>query len=821
MSDYEHIKLVGTETAYPYTAHQRGGGEFSRPPRDRVQHADRLRSELEATSTQAEQVGLLATDGMALTFVLRPEAMDVVNSLEQTRSGIVLLNVLVHPNSIRATVKVPPGKRRVLEGILDRYKTEETKFGRPKHQDLVESIDAVRLASETDLWTDTLPFPDPAEDLWWEIWLHTDTGGPQAARTEFADEAQRSGFVVKPRALEFPDRIVVLAWGNFGHWAQQPRLLLRVAELRRAKAVNSGYIEAGPRFQRELVDELLGRVVPPGADAPAVCLLDTGVAREHPLLRDALAAKDTETLDPNWGSHDRDPNRHGTTTAGVALYGSLVDAFESSDPVELTHRLESVKILPHSGENEPDTYGNMTQEAMARIESLQPERQRVFSLTVTADCRDGGFPSAWSGALDQVCMGGEDTGSAKLICVSAGNLRDQIFSADFDYPMIDDPACGVEDPGQAWNALTVGAMTDRIDVGEDPAFVEYRPLATAGDLSPTSRVSLAWPDQGWPLKPDIVMEGGNWAYGPSGDRCVPDDLGLLTTTLSPEGRLLTITHDTSPATAAAARLGARIFARYPNLRPETVRGLLVHAARWTTAMHERFPGSNKAAAQSRLRCYGYGVPDERRALYSAENTATMVYEGDISPYRTTPKGEIKTNMMHVHELPWPSKALENLGAVPVRLRVTLSYFIEPSPGRRGWKKRHRYASHGLRFEVFRPTESEQQFLARINAAMLNEDSGAVDASQTLPWVVGPQGRTKGSVHCDWCETTAADLLLCGKIAVFPVTGWWKERKHLGRWDQRAPYSLIVSLETGAEDVDLYTEIKTKIAQTIAVDIAPG
>jgi hypothetical protein len=508
VSEYEHIKLVGTETAYPYTAHPRGDGEFSRPPRDRVQHADRLRSELEATSTQAEQGGLLATDGMALTFLLRPEAMDVVNSLEQTRSGIALLNVVVHPNSIRATVKVPSGKRRVLEGIFDRYKTEETKFGRPKHQDLVESIDAIRLASETDLWTDTLPFPDPVEDLWWEIWLHTDTDGPEAARTEFADEAQRAGFVIKPRALQFPDRIVVLAWGNFGHWAHHPRLLLRVAELRRAKAVNSGYTEASPRFQRELVDELLVRVVPPGADAPAVCLLDTGVAREHPLLRDALAAKDTETLDPSWGPHDRDPGRHGTTMAGVALYGSLVDAFESSEPVELMHRLESVKILPHSGENEPDSYGNITQEAMARIESLQPERQRVFSLTATADCRDGGFPSAWSGALDQACMGGEDTGSAKLICVSAGNLRDQIFAADFDYPMIDDPACGVEDPGQAWNALTVGAMTDRIDVGEDPAFVEYRPLATPGDLSPTSRVSLAWPDQGWPLKPDIVMEGG-------------------------------------------------------------------------------------------------------------------------------------------------------------------------------------------------------------------------------------------------------------------------------------------------------------------------
>src|SRR5690606_6375663 len=278
----------------------------------------------------------------------------------------------------------------------------------------------------------------------------------------------------------------------------------------------------------------------------------------------------------------------------------------------------------------------------------------------------------------------------------AGNLRDQIREHSFRYPMLDDPTCGVEDPGQAWNVLTVGAMTDRFDLGDDWITEDYRPIAAPGDLSPTSRVSLAWPENArdkWPHKPDIVMEGGNWAEGP-GERCPTDDLGLLTTTLHPTGRLLTITHDTSPATAAAARLGARIFARYPTLRPETVRGLMVHSARWTAAMTRRFPGASKGATQTRLRCYGFGVPNEQRALYSAESHATMLFEGHIRPYRDD-SGTIKTNEMHVHELPWPKQALEQLAHAVVRLRVTLSYFIEPSPGRRGWTHKHRYASHGL------------------------------------------------------------------------------------------------------------------------------
>ncbi len=36
--------------------------------------------------------------------------------------------------------------------------------------------------------------------------------------------------------------------------------------------------------------------------------------------------------------------------------------------------------------------------------------------------------------------------------------------------------------------------------------------------------------------------------------------------------------------------------------------------------------------------------------------------------------------MRLHRLPWPKEVLEQLGGLEVRMRVTLSYFIEPSPG---------------------------------------------------------------------------------------------------------------------------------------------
>lgn len=55
------------------------------------------------------------------------------------------------------------------------------------------------------------------------------------------------------------------------------------------------------------------------------------------------------------------------------------------------------------------------------------------------------------------------------------------------------------------------------------------------------------------------------------------------------------------------------------------------------------------------------------------------------------------------------------------MRVTLSYFIEPNPSERGFSARYRYESHGLRYDVKCPAESEGDFRARINAAARDEE----------------------------------------------------------------------------------------------------
>ena len=171
----------------------------------------------------------------------------------------------------------------------------------------------------------------------------------------------------------------------------------------------------------------------------------------------------------------------------------------------------------------------------------------------------------------------------------------------------------------------------------------------------------------------------------------------------------------------------------------------------------------------------------------------------------------KMNEMHLHELPWPKNVLEQLGQTPVRLRVTLSYFIEPNPGRRGWKKRHRYASHGLRFDLKAPTESKDEFRKRLNKQALDEGEDKPNASgSSTEWFVGESARSKGSIHSDIWEGTAADLAERGAVGIYPVSGWWKDQPNRDRSQVGARYALIVSIETEVEGVDIWTPVAQEV-----------
>jgi hypothetical protein len=162
--------------------------------------------------------------------------------------------------------------------------------------------------------------------------------------------------------------------------------------------------------------------------------------------------------------------------------------------------------------------------------------------------------------------------------------------------------------------------------------------------------------------------------------------------------------------------------------------------------------------------------------------------------------------------------LQELGSASVTLRVTLSYFIEPAASRRGWRQRYSYASHGLRFELQDPLEGEAQFIQRVNREARTEEAGGRPSGGQVSWLVGPNQRNYGSLHPDIWETSGAELASTGKLAVYPVGGWWKNNKNRDRVDQPVRYALVVSLQTEATNVDLYTPVANILHVPIEVRI---
>lgn len=774
--------------------------------------------------------------GLRIEFESPVDVRLALESLSDKPSGIELLAVnfehVEHDGDVqiveRAVVFVPEGAVQKFVKKFEAYLGELTATGKLPHQKLVHSMDSVRHATLRSMWTDDAEeFPARDEAIWWEVWLRSTTkkkSHPEETLARFYQYAEETGMRVQDRRLHFPGRIVVLAYGTAEQLTASVYVLNDLAELRRARETAEFFVSLPQREQGLWVSDLLARTVGPPEGAPAVCILDTGVNAGHPLLGPSMALSDCLAVDPTWGVADH--QGHGTEMAGIALYGDLTTPMESSSSIQLQHRLESVKILPPRGANEPELYGSIMAEAASRIEIQHPSRYRIYLMAVTAfgDAKLRGQPTSWSSAVDALAGGRtfdvstygleylDDEPFPRLIVVSAGNGASALQEAYLDRADTE----MIEDPAQAWNALTVGAYTEK-SIISDPDLHGHTPVSTPGDVAPWTTTGIVF-ETAWPNKPDIVMEGGNASACPQGFVGDCADLGLLTTCHDFQKAALRHTYATSPAAAQAARTAALIAAEYPTFWPETVRALVVHSARWTERMYEEFrAGGTKGHRGQMLRRYGYGVPSLERALYSASNAATLVFQGAIQPFRSGAYREI-----HLHALPWPVEALRDLGETKVTLRVTLSYFIEPNPRRQGWRGKYQYPSHGLTFQIKSPTETPAEFHRRLNAEVRPNDYQAAPPRDAAKWYLGSTARARGSLQSDYLfDVSASDLAEQNVLAVLPTTGWWKEVKEFDRSQQGARYSLVVSIEAPDVDVDLWTPIVAQVQVAAEVVVENG
>ena len=398
-----HLVLTNTSKASPFTAHKANGGDKAKVPlQDRATHGAALQAQLlllkpiarlsaELQAAQVLQSGL----GLQIQFVGLPDVALAFESLGNERNRdpgqqIEVLSVRTEGGSVIANVFVPDGKLQHFEKYVAEYlAAKPNKNGDLiDHGTLLNAIAAIRTAELSALWTDApelLP-QDLAEPFWWEVWLPV-RGRRNEVVEDFRKLATLAECQVSEHQINFPERTVVLMFGSQQQFSRSVMTLNCVAELRRAKETAEFYDGMAPPEQHEWVDETLARLALPldGDETPRVCLLDSGVNRGHPLLAPLIASADLHTVEPSWGKEDA--ANHGTGLAGLAAFGDLSDVLESDGPIQVRHRLESVKLTPERGANQGDAklHGRLFSEAVNRPEIAAPTRPRVFVSAVTTD----------------------------------------------------------------------------------------------------------------------------------------------------------------------------------------------------------------------------------------------------------------------------------------------------------------------------------------------------------------------------------------------------------------------------------------------------
>lgn len=829
--NYKHIFLSGYVSSEKYTSPIPGGGKPNIPERERVSHSQRLLEqfniiwEQKSAIEQARQAEQIPTrSGTYLAFTSAANADLVTKSLEDRRKGIRLMNVqevlISESDKVnRAIVYIPKGKEAHFIKKIEAYQTDKTVKGNPKNQNLVDSIEDVQIALLESFWIGRKELMPDKNSKWCEIWLNisSDQNTSEKEIEEFRSTLSEIGIESKEGELIFPERAVLLIWANR---SQLTELMLRsdlLAELRIGQEPAGFWARESRLEQHKWVNDLVQRIEINEDSNIKICLLDSGVNNAHPLLRILIDDENTMSVKPEWGTDDHElKSGHGTLMAGISGYGDLEELLLSEEAVVLDHRLCSVKILPRPNQ-EPtpnELWGYITSQGIYRAEIQNPNENVIFCLSVTSpeDAHEG-RPSSWSAAIDDLAYGNDE--DQRLILISAGNLHEENAQ---NYPNSNFTTT-IENPGQSWNALVVGAYTEKFQVN-DPNYEDYSLVAQQGELSPFSSTSNVW-DKKWPVKPDVVFEGGNLLKSPKGEISGHEDLELLSTSKAIDLRYFNTINATSAAAAKASWFAAKIAHEYPEAWPETIRGLIIHSARWKEKMLEQTEVDHrKTSYKSLIRTFGYGVPNLEAALYSRESAFTFIAQEIIQPFsfKDGIRSKVETNEMHFFELPWPKDLLLDLGETAVSFRITLSYFIEPGPGEIGWQDKYRYASHGLRFDLINIGESAEEFQKRVNKAAREEGENFKSNSGSERWRLGSENRNLGSVHSDIWEGTAAELADCNQIAISPVIGWWRERNHLGKVTNQTRYSLIISLETPLQDVELFSTVKAMIEVPIETEI---
>ena len=206
--------------------------------------------------------------------------------------------------------------------------------------------------------------------------------------------------------------------------------------------------------------------VPPEAEAPAICVVDSGIQENHVLLRAAIDAQTSHCFlvghPPEEVQDLVRPGGHGTRVAGAVLYGESIP--RNGSP-QLPYWIQNARVLDQNNSMPLEMPPGDVIRAVVMKYHTQNRRTRIFNHSINSRsfCRLR-YMSAWAAEIDSLSASFD-----VLVIQSAGNLgtsgpgnligiREHLI-AGRDYPeFLYEPSTRVANPAQSLQALTVGSI---------------------------------------------------------------------------------------------------------------------------------------------------------------------------------------------------------------------------------------------------------------------------------------------------------------------------------------------------------------------------
>ncbi|MBX3359826.1 MAG: S8 family peptidase [Phycisphaeraceae bacterium] len=562
---------------------------------------------------------------------------------------------------------------------------------------------------------------------------------------------------------------------------------------------------------------------PPQADAPAVCVIDSGIQEGHVLLEPAIDKPTSRCFLPGVTPTDVAdyvrPGGHGTRVAGAVLYGETVPA--DGEP-SLPFWIQNARVLDAQNRMPEELFPPTATRAAVEHFHLNGRHTRVFnhSINASAPARTR-YMSAWAAEIDVLCSQHDI-----LVVQSTGNLPTsgnppligikEHVAADRQFPnYLCEDSCRVANPAQSLQALTVGSVAyGAFTHGGWQTFA-----AEDGHPSAFSRSGFGiW----GVIKPEVVAYGGDavcTANNPPdvlvGSRVPGVCPELVRSTLYPPGPASARDDaGTSYAAPKIAGIAAAIQQVLPDEPALLYRALIVQSAQWPAwaeVILNRLRSPDTAYGPNReqwldeagriIRWLGYGMPNAARATSNTDHRTTLITGGLT---------DIHARECHIYQIPIPPGLRGAGDEYDIRIDVTLSYSAQP---RRTRRNPRRYLSTWVDWKSSKLGESIDSF--RVRSLKGETHDGAAANGNVLPWtlhenedwgLIRTVRRNRGTVQKDWAVVKSNALPEHFCIAVVGHEGWNHDP------DATAKYCLAVTLEIQGQEIPIYDPLRVAVEE---------